>query len=195
MKIKKAMITTKKKTNPNKIPYQQIHIKKNVYILSDRIVKHMEGWKLKNSSVNSHNVYGRSFLGAKVKCMKDSVKPCTRENNQEYVILHVWIKELNCKLPPERIAKSEIDIGKNIQTNHRTVNTSGIVPRRDNFNNKMTAANKKPSKMCKKQKQLFVDHTNINPKTHLNRSKLHLNHSGYEKLVKDFVSFIRSNYA
>ena len=82
MKIKKAMITTKKKTNPNKIPYQQIHIKKNVYILSDSIVKHMEGWKLKNSSVNSHNVYGRSFLGAKVKCMKDSVKPSIRENNQ-----------------------------------------------------------------------------------------------------------------
>ena len=42
----------------------------------------MEGWKLKNSSVNSHNVYGRSFLGAKVKCMKDSVKPSIRENNQ-----------------------------------------------------------------------------------------------------------------
>ena len=155
----------------------------------------MEGWKLKNSSVNSHNVYGRSFLGAKVKCMKDSVKPSIRENNQQYVILHVWINELNCKLTPERIAKSEIDISKNIQTNHRTVNTSGIVPRSDNFNNKMTAANKKSSKMCKNEKQLFVDHTKINPKTHLKRNKLHLNRSGYEKLGKNFVSFIRSNYA
>ena len=49
--------------------------------------------------------------------------------------------------------------------------------------------------MCKNEKQLFVDHTNINPKTHLKRNKLHLNRSGYEKLGKNFVSFIRSNYA
>ena len=119
----------------------------------------MEGWKLKNLSVNSHNVYGRSFLGAKLKCMKDFVKPCIRENNQEYVILHVWINEINWKLTPERIAKSEMDIGKNIQTNHRAVNISGIVPLSDNFNNKMTDASKKPSKMCKKEKQLFVDHS------------------------------------
>ena len=31
MKIKKAMITTKKKTNPNKITYQQIQIKKRLH--------------------------------------------------------------------------------------------------------------------------------------------------------------------
>ena len=29
--------------------------------------------------------------------------------------------------------------------------------------------------MCKKEKLLFIDHSNINTKTHLNRSKLHLN--------------------
>ena len=50
-----------------------------------------------------------------------------------------------------------------------------------NFNND-DKVNKELSKMCKKEKLLFVDHSKINPKTHMNRSKLHLNRNGYEKL-------------
>ena len=50
-----------------------------------------------------------------------------------------------------------------------------------NFNND-DKVNKELSKMCKKEKLLFVDHSNINPKIHMNRSKLHLNRNGYEKL-------------
>ena len=126
----------KKKSKQDNLPTDTNN--ENVYILGDSIVKHVEGWKLKNSLGNNHNVYVRSFPGAKVKCMKDYVKPCIRENNPEYVILHVGTNELNSELTPERIAKSVIDVGKNIQTNHRTASISGIVPRNDNFNNKAT---------------------------------------------------------
>ena len=128
----------------------------------------------------------------------DYVKPCIRENNQEYVILHIILdvgtNELSSELTPERIAKSVIDFDKNCQKK-RTVSISGIVPRNDNFNNKATEVNKELSQMCKKEKLLFVGHSNINPKAHLNRSKLHLNRNGYEKLGKSYVSFIRNNYA
>ena len=137
----------------------------------------------------------KTIPGAKVKFMKDYVKPCIRENNPEYVILHVGTNELNSELTPERIAKSIIDVCKNIQTSHRSVSISGIVPRNDNFNKKATQVNRELSKMCKKEQLLFIDHSNINPKTHLNRSKLHLNCNGYEKLGKNFVSFIRNGYA
>ena len=60
--------------------------------------------------------------------MMDYVKPCIRENNPEYIILHVGTNELNSVLTPERIAKSVIDVGKTIQTNHRTICTSSIIP-------------------------------------------------------------------
>ena len=43
------------------------------------MVKHVEGWKLKKSIDQSHNVYVRSFSGAMVRCMNDYVKPCIRE--------------------------------------------------------------------------------------------------------------------
>ena len=119
--------------------------------------------------------------------MKDYVKTCIRENNPEFVILHVGTNELNSELTPEKIEKSVIDVGKNIQTNHRTVSISGVVPRNDNFKNKATEVNKELFKMCKKEKLLLVDHSNINSKTHMNRCKLHLNRSGYEKLRKNLL--------
>ena len=77
----------KKKSKQDNLPTDANN--KNIYILGDWTVKHVEGRKLKNSLWNSHNVYVRSFLGAKVKCMKDCVEACIRENNPEYVILHV----------------------------------------------------------------------------------------------------------
>ena len=142
----------------------------------------MEGWKFKKSLGNNHNVYARTFPGAKLKSMKDYVKPCIGENNPDYVILHVDTNELNSELTPERIAKSVIDVGKNIQTNYRTVSISCIVPHNDNFNKEAMEVNKEYSKMCKKEKFILLDQSNINPKIHLNRSKLHLNRNGYEKL-------------
>ena len=167
---------------------------KNMYILGDSMVKHVEGWKLKKSIDQNHNAYVRSFSGAKVKCMKDYVKPCIREKNLDYVIFHVGTKELNSELPPKKIAKSIIDVAKNTQSDSRIVSISGIVPRNENFNIKAAEVIKELSKMCDKEKLLFLSHSNINPKIHLNKSKLHLNRNGYEKLGKNFVNFIRNNY-
>ena len=158
------------------------------------MVKHVEGWKLKKSIDQNHNVYVRSFSGAKVKCMKDYVKPCIREKNPDYVIFHVGTNELNSELPPERIAKSIIDVAKNSQSGSQIVSISGIVPRNDNFNMKAAEVNRELSKMYDQEKLLFLSHSNINLKIHLNKSKLHLNRNGYEKLGKNLVTFKRNNY-
>ena len=97
------------------------------------MVKHVEGWKLKKSIDKDHNVYIRSFSGAKVR-MKYYVKPCVREKNPDYVILHVGTNELNSELPPEKIAKPIIDVAKNTQSDNQIGSISGIVPRNDNIN-------------------------------------------------------------
>ena len=94
--------------------------------------------------------------------------------------------ELNFKLPPERIAKSIIDVAKDTQSDSRIVSISGVVPHKGNSNIKATEVTKELSKMCDKEKLLFLSHSNINPKT--------LNRNGYEKLGKNFVNFIRNNY-
>ena len=65
---------------------------KNIYILGDSMVKHVEGWKLKKSIDKNRNVYVRSFSGAKVKCMKDYVKPCIREKKSGLRNFPCWNK-------------------------------------------------------------------------------------------------------
>ena len=77
--------------------------------------------------------------------------------------------------------KQNTKIAKNTQSDSRIISISGIVPRNDNFNIKAMEVNKELSKMCDKETLLFLSHSNINPKTHLNKSKLHLNRNGYEK--------------
>ena len=157
--------------------------------------KHVEGWKVTKSINTDRKVYVKSFLGAKVKCMKDYVKPCLRENDPKNVILHIGTNDLNPELPTERIAKSIVDVAKNIQSDTRKVSISGIVPPNDNFNNKAMEVNKELSKICNREKLLLLEHNNIKLKTHLNKSKLHLNRNGDEKLGRNFVNFINNNYA
>ena len=167
----------------------------SIYILGDSLVKYVEGWKLKISIEKNHNVYIRSFSGAKIKCMKDYVKPYIHEKNPDNVIFHVGTNELNSELPPEIIAISIIDVAKNTQSDSRIVSISDIVIHNDNFNIKAMKVNKELCKMCEKKKLLFLSYSNINPKAYLNKSKLHLNHNGSEKLGKNFVNFNRNNNA
>ena len=169
--------------------------KSNIYILGDSMVKHIEGWKLTKKTDKNHKIYVRSFPGAKVKCMKDYVKPCIRENDPDHVILHVGTNKLNSEFLPERIAKSIVDVAKNIKSEKRSVSISGVVPRNDDLNNKASEVNKELSRMCKKEKLPFLEHSNINPRAHLNKSRIHLNRNGSEKLHKNFVDFIVNHYA
>ena len=161
---------------------------------TDKYNKSIEGWKLKQFIDKDHNVYARSFSGGKVKCMEHYVKPCICQKYPDYVILHVGTNGFNSVLPPERIAKSIIDVAKSTQSDSRIVSTSVIAPRNDNFNIKAMEVNKELWKMCDKKKLLFLSHSNISPKIHLNKSKLHLNPNCYEKLGKNLANFIKNNY-
>ena len=53
--------------------------------------------------------------------------------------------------------------------------------------------NKEPAKMCKREKFQFLEHSNINPKAHLNKGKVYLNCNSYVKLGKNFAKFINNN--
>ena len=53
------------------------------------MVKHIQGWEINRKLDYKQNVYVRQFSGAKINCMRDYVKPCTRENNPDHIIFHV----------------------------------------------------------------------------------------------------------
>ena len=196
MKTKMKKITKKKNDRENdkskkaKVPADDKKKNEKIYILGNSMVEHVEGWQL--SKLTNQKVYVRSFTGAKVKRMKDYVKPRIRENDPDHVIMHVGTNEMNSELPPERIEKSVIDVAKNVKTDTRSVSISGIIPRNDNFNNTVMEVNKELAKMCKREKFQFLEHSNIKPKAHLSKSKVHLKRNGYIKLGKNFANFINN---
>ena len=106
----------------------------------------IERWKLYKNVDRKHGVYVRSFSSAKVKCMKDYIKPCIRENNPDHVIIFVGTNELDSERQADMIAKSIIEV----------VNTSGIVSRNDNFNIKALSVNDELLKMCREAKLDFI---------------------------------------
>ena len=122
-----------------------------ISILGDSMVKHVEEWKLSKNVDRMHKVYVRNFSSAKLKCMKDYVKLCIRENNPDHVIIYVGTNELDSERQAVMIAKSIIDVA-NIRANTHTVSRSGIVPRNDNFNNKELGVNDELAKMCREAK-------------------------------------------
>ena len=116
-------------------------------ILGDSMVKYIKD--------KNHNVYVRSFSGAKVKCMKDYVKPSIREKKSGLRYFPWWNKWANSELPPKRIVKSIIDVAKNTLSDNRMFSMSGILPRNDSFNIKVMVVNKELFKMCEKEKLIF----------------------------------------
>ena len=91
-------------------------------------------------------------------------------------------------------AKSITDVAKSIRTNTCTVSLSRIVLRNNNFNNKAFDVNDELSKTCREAKLDFITHKNINPRADLNKSRLHLNRHGSDKIGKNFVNFILKYY-
>ena len=58
--------------------------KKNVIILGDSIIKHVNGYDVAGK-LNNCKVFVKSFSGAKVRCLKDHMKPSLRENPDHFV--------------------------------------------------------------------------------------------------------------
>ena len=61
--------------------------KKNIVILGDNMIKHVNGYDMSKKLKNC-KVYVKSFSGSKVRCMKDHMKPSMREK-PDHTILHV----------------------------------------------------------------------------------------------------------
>ena len=78
---KKSNSISDNNTNKNRSKYQKI------YKLGVSMIKNLKGWKMPKRLKNA-NVYVRHFAGAKVRCMKDHIKPTLREK-RDHIVLHL----------------------------------------------------------------------------------------------------------
>ena len=157
-----------KRNSQNESSKSPTNKKKRIFILGDSIFKHTKGWEISNKLKNEHKFFVRSFSSAKVKCMKDYVKPCIRENEPDHIILHVGTNNLSSEQSAERIARN------------------------DEWNNKAQEVNRFLEVMCLNSDINYINTSKaINPRRHLNNSKVHLNLKGATKLMDVFTEAVK----
>ena len=174
----------------NNLSISVISEKKNIVILGDSMIKHVNGYNMSKKLKNC-KVYVKRFSGSKVQCMKDHMKPSMREK-PGYTILHVGTNDLNSDRLSDLIAKSIVDLAITLKNNSQNVIISNIVIRNDNFNEKAMEVNGYLKQLCIEKNIFLIDHTKIVHSRNINRSKLHLNKSGSIILSNNFVKVISS---
>ena len=117
----------------------------------------------------------RQFSGSKVDLMKGYMKPCIRENNPDPLIFYVVTNDVPSNKKAKSIAESIVSLAKEVKASKIDVSISSIIPRNDNWNNKVMEVNSYLKDLCESNVVPFISNTTINPKKHLNNRRLHLN--------------------
>lgn len=156
-------------------------------IMGDSMLKNVHGYKL---SSQEQKVVVKSFSGAKIECMNHYIVP-TLKLKPDVVVLHCGTNDLKSK-QPEEISENIIDLAKSVsQISESTgVIISGIVPRGDDLNQNAEKVNEMLEKLCNDLNVGFVDNSRIDPRKHLNNSRLHLNRSGSTELARNLQNII-----
>ena len=128
--------------------------KKNIVILGDSMIKHVNGYEMSEKLENC-KVYVKSFSGTKVRCMKDHMKPSMRKK-PDHTILHVGTNDLNSDRPSDLITKSIVYLAITLKKNSQNVSVSNIIMRNDNFNEKAMDVNGYLKQLCI-ERNIFFD--------------------------------------
>ena len=147
------------------------------------MIKKVFGDKLSRQLNCKHHVV------AKTQCMEDYIKPTVKLSPNQ-IILHCGTNNLPSSEDSETIAKSIINIAKNIKGDTVKVAILAVIPRRDTFNLKAKQVNETLKKICEEEKIPFISHHGINTRFHLNRRGLHLNDKGTSRLAQNFKRFL-----
>ena len=118
--------------------------------------------------------YVRHFAGAKVRCMKDHIKPTLREK-PDHIVLHEGKNDLVSDRPPDLIAKSIVDVASSMKNENHDVTVSNIITRTDHLKEKANEVSDYLSKLCMEGTIYLIDHSKTLKTQHLNGSKMHLN--------------------
>ena len=121
--------------------------KKNVIILGDSVIKDVNGYDIAWKP-NICKVFLKRFSGAKVRCLKDHLKPSLRKNPDHFV-LHIGTNDLNSDRSPELIAKSITDVGSSLKNDSHDGRISSIIVRNDKFQEKTAQVNENLERLCR----------------------------------------------
>ena len=122
--------------------------------------------------------------------MYDYIKPTQRDFKPEIFILHVGTNDPPLNKSPTKISEDIVTLAESMKTENNKIIVSSIVCRADSFREKVGKVNAHLEEICAEKDIAIITHSNINPKRHLNKSRLHLNDAGISVFVRDFKAFL-----
>ena len=169
--------------------------KRSAVIIGDSMIKNINGWELKEKIGNNGIVHVKKFNGATIRDMHSYVIP-TIEKKPNLIVLHVGTNDLPSRRGEEeksevQIAQEIIELANEIKENNIEVIISGLVARGDDYEEKRKKVRYILADLCSENDYTFIEHENINPRKHLNRSRLHLNKLGDSLLEGNLLSALR----
>ena len=161
-----------------------------INILGDSILKDLQTHKMKRRLAINEKLYVKCFPGATLDDMMDYARPTVRKN-PDLIVLHAGTNELKTNKTAHNIASDIIKLGLELKSEENDVMISSIVCRNDALNDKGKNVNNILKSECECYNMLFIEHSNIFQKQHLNGSGLHLNYKGTVTLANNFLTHIK----
>ena len=175
---------------PSQNPINPQKSKASVFIVGDIMIKKVDGYLLISSLNHRYLVKTRPFLTAKTIGMYDYIKPTQRNFKPEIFILHGGTNDLPLNKSPKEISEDKVTLAESMKTENNKIIVSSIVCRADSFREKVGKVNAHLEEICAEKDIAIITHSNINPKRHLNKSRLHLNDAGISVLARNFKAFL-----
>ena len=154
------------------------------------MIKKVDGYLLTSSLKHEYLVKTRPFSTAKTIDMYDYIKPTQRDFKPEIFILHFGTNDLPLNKSLKEISEDIVTLAESMKTENNKIIVSSIVCRADSFREKVGKVNAHLEEICAEKDIAIITHSNINPKRHLNKSRLHLNDAGISVLVRNFKAFL-----
>ena len=183
-------------SSANGILHNSSHIKRNstvsnrrIAIVGDSLLKHVDQYKMRNSTPQNKNIWVKSFGGADVDDMEHHIIP-TLKRSPSLLVIHCGTNSLQSKKSADQIAHDILKLASRAKTNENEVIVSSLIARRDALNHKGTEVNKCLKLKCDQHNFEFLDNSNISNR-HLNSSGIHLNALGTYQLARNFLDIIK----
>ena len=119
---------------------------KRVFIVGDSIINNVNGYDV-SGKTELCRVYIRPSLGAKVRWIKDHIKPVIRDN-PDHVIFLIGTNDVPSDKSAEDIAKSIVELALSAKYASCDVSISNIVVRKDRHQNKCQEVNDHLKEIC-----------------------------------------------
>ena len=136
------------------------------------------------------NVFVKSISDAKTKCMKSYIIS-TVELEPDAMVIHCGMNDLRRQEQPEKIAYEIANLALSIKSKKNEVVAFGIILRKDHFRARAKETNESLLAICASRNIPFINHGNIDTRTHINRRGLHLT-TRWSKIVGDIVKFTKN---